>query len=197
MSNKIEICNAALLQIAANTIENLSENTREATVCNAIYSINFDSALRDVDWSFARKGPVVLTQLSETSDEFDYVYSLPADCIEFREIYNVAKANDTDLIPFKRAVSQSGDTQIILTDEYQAKGIYTKRIENESVLDPLFVSAFTLRLASSLSYPIQRDESLKNSLFKEYLYQIETARRRSKSENFSVPNPAQDYVSSR
>lgn len=197
MANEVEICNAALNHIAANTIESLTENSREAEVCNSIYGINRDATLRDVDWSFARKGPVALAEISEDNDQWDYVYAVPTDSIEVREIFNSAKGSDDDLIPFERGVSESGDTQIVLTDEYQAKAIYTRRITNASVYDALFVSAFALRLGSALAYPIHRDSELRDKLFRMYQMEIAKAEAKSKNERFHLPDPSNDYVAAR
>jgi len=198
VANEVEICNAALDLIGCSPIENLTDpDSREAETCNKHYAIQRDATLREYNWGFARTKPIALTQLSETSDEYDYVYSYPLDCVEVREIFNPNKAHDDDLLPFARGISEDGSTLVIFTDEYQAKAICTRRVTNAALFDPLFADAFSLRLASKIAFPLKRDPELARSLFQQYQLYAGVAAAKSLNEQFKLPEPSNGYIDAR
>lgn len=196
MANQVEIANIALSQVKAHAIESFDESSTEAEVVNRIYSIARDACLSDVAPRWARKQSL-LSELTEEVSGWDYVYSYPADCLEAIEIYNSAKVNDEDKIPFEIASASSGNASIILTDEAEAELIYTAKITNTGVYDFLFVEALIWKLSSYLAIPLKGDDRLQASCAKAYSAAVGIAKAKTKNEGWRMPDSSSSFVRAR
>jgi hypothetical protein len=197
MASEVEICNLALSHIGEDRVSAISPNaaTRQARECFTHYAACRDEVLSVLNWPFARTNPVILSELSATDERWDYVYLLPADCLVPREIYNPAKAHDDDKIPFEQAVV-SGQ-QAILTDQYQAALIYTKRITNAGQFPAYFVTALAFRLASAMAVPLKGDKDEEERLLQRYMAFLQMGGRIGLNAGFRLPNTSSSYKRAR
>ena len=86
MSNPITICNKALIQIGAETIESFEDMSVESEACEAFYEDVVQDILTQRKWSFATEN-LKLSQLNEQGEfGFDKVYQLPINHVF---IYNL------------------------------------------------------------------------------------------------------------
>ena len=84
-SSVVRICNLALLQVGAQTINALTDATTEARYCNQLYEYSKDAVLRAHNWNFAKKR-VELGLLSGTYTNWLYSYQYPSNCLAARKI---------------------------------------------------------------------------------------------------------------
>lgn len=196
MANEIEVCNVALSRVGANSIQSLNDATREARVCKTHYEIARDATLRDHDWQFARR-EVVLALLVETSEEYDYVYQYPSDCVAARRIVNAASNDPVDRIPFGVGANAAKNGKVILTDQEDAVLVYTAKITNATVWDSQFVDAMAWRLASELAVPLNADSPMAVNLMRQYLAAINAAKADGSNEQAVAPINSSSFSTAR
>jgi hypothetical protein len=194
--NRVEICNVGLSRIGALTISSLTQASREARMCNVFYEPSRDATLADLDWNFARKQDL-LAELTEEIDGWDFIYRYPSDCITAREIYNPSKVYDEDKVEFEVGASSSGDYRIILTDLEDAQLIYTKKVDNEVLFDPIFCDALAWKMGMELAMPLRSDDKIQAACARGYALAIGSAKNRSSKEKASTPNQSSSFARSR
>lgn len=85
MASEIDVCNLALSNIRAGSINSLNENSLQAQLCKLKYSILRDRCLREIPWQFNHK----IRALSPVTDNifnWAYSYSYPADCLKINRL---------------------------------------------------------------------------------------------------------------
>lgn len=155
-SSAVDICNMALLRLGQKlTISALTEATAAGRACLAFYAHCRDKALASAPWHFA-EAHATLTLLDEEdaeSNDWTYVYALPADCLAPRRIDNGVR-NPTPAARVPYLLGQFQGLPILLTDEPDAELVYTARIETVGSYDDHFVDALAWLLASELAMPL-------------------------------------------
>lgn len=195
MANKISISNLALNHIGATNIQSFEENTKPAITLRAVYENVVEAVLRDHNWSFARK----IVDLAETTDEidgYDFAYAYPSDCIEARYIYDPSDRRNRE-IEFIVGADANLSKNLILTDQCEAKLVYTARVTNSGLFDGLFVDALAFRLAADLAVPLKGKLDLQRSYMQQYNFFIENAKATSSNENFEDPDDSSSFTDAR
>ena len=86
MASVIQICNSALNQLGAGSITALTENSKNARLCNERYETVRDAVYRSHPWNCLIKR----VQLAQDSDTpawgFSFQYTLPSDCLRVLQI---------------------------------------------------------------------------------------------------------------
>ncbi len=168
MPSETDVLNDALGQIGANRISAIDDGSINANHCLTFYPMLRDSALRSHHWNFAMKR-VELAQVAATpAFEFQFQYTLPADCLKVVE-YNGASL-DTSQLTLLEAV-QPGRYKIegrrLLTNDGEVKIVYISRVTDPNVMDAVFVQALSTWLASKLALAIAKDEKKSTALLKQ------------------------------
>lgn len=142
---------------------------------------------------------------------YEYIY--PSDCIALRYVYaQTANATAIPTFPsslayradltqpvywkFERAMGLNGASQaaVVLTDARQAIFVYTARVTNTSLWDPLFIEAFTFFLAADIVMNITGDRNQKNDLLKEAEARLTIARAADGNEGLTVIDQTPDWM---
>lgn len=185
----VDICNRALAAIGARaTIASLNDPTQAAVQCKLQYNTIRKMLLRAAHWGFARR-QVALAQLgSQTAGTAPfpwlYSYAYPSDCLKMRYMtaapvtqtgsisvpvtgdfllppwqasrqYRFLIGNDTD--------SNNNMRKIVLTNLYQAIGVYTIDVVDTNIFDPIFEEAFVAALSSKLVIPLTGNAAMKTT----------------------------------
>lgn len=170
MASVVESCNIALSHIRARSINSLNESSIEAQQCKLHYESVRDIVLRDTDWPMARK-TVALALLVSTPLRWAYAYQYPTDALAIRMVTGdwafkdnsqgdlVTRVRYQDMIPQPEPgvpfdIENLDDARVIVTDQPQAYGVYTKKVTNFNIFDPLFIEAFEWLLASRIAIPL-------------------------------------------
>ena len=144
--DKVRIFNMALSHNGSkSTVEAAGESTRPASICRTWYDAARLASLEYHNWNFARKS-LTLAEHSVDAPEnrWAYRYQYPSDCVKFRVIENPA-GPDQDAIPYK--VEEGDDDSLsIVTDQYQAVGIYTKNAEDPTRFSMHYTLLLSLQL---------------------------------------------------
>lgn len=137
------ICNLALIEIGADRISNLTQDKKEAKLCNRFYERDRDYLLRRHEWNFATER-VELAQLDDAPiADYSYQYQLPTDpkCLRILEV--------TESLS-KWVVE--GDYLLINDSAVEIR--YIKRVIDPAKFDSAFVELLAARIAMHLAIPI-------------------------------------------
>lgn len=148
-----QICNMALTQLGAKRITTLTEDSKNARECNAVFDNVRDAVLTDYIWTFAQKRVALATVAGDpvwTDDLMTVVYQKPSDFLQLNFV-NIETAK----------VRVEGDQ--ILSDTASLKIKYTFRQTDTTVYHPKFTEAFAARLALELAFAITSNRSLAES----------------------------------
>ena len=208
-SSVIDICNRGLIHIGAFPIQSLSEQTKEARLCNRFYPIALASTLRDFAWNFAKKN-LPLALLQETFVGWEFVYAHPIDCLKARRIYDpttdgTGKRYDTeagayvtpDPIKYEIVVSNDLSTKWICSNYEDAILIYTANVTNPNLFDMQFVDALGYRLGMSLAIPVKAKPALKQSLANDYAIRLTMAEASNANESKEAESSVSPYERAR
>lgn len=153
---KVSMSNDALLEIGAQMITSMTEDSEPARLCNHLFDELLDAELELEPWSFAKERKQ-LAQLSTKPDfGWSYQYALPTDpwCIKV-----ISEYNDNEFTIEGRK---------LLSDASSIKIIYLKRVSDLNELSPLFRRSFKFKMASLLALPLQGSRTLKEHMEKMY-----------------------------
>lgn len=190
----VNICNIALSHLGAGGIDALTERSAEANACQLHYDIARDATLRDFPWNFATKR-AVLAALSETPPApWSYLYALPTDCLLAREIVN---SGGTARIPFSVESNSGGTARVLLSDQSSATLVYTARVTEAALFDPMFVEALSWRLAALICMPITRNRNIMQMAQTMYLNAIAQAQRADGNEGQADTPADADWIVAR
>jgi len=153
--SEVEICNMSLTQLGAKRITALTEDSKNARECNAVFDRVRDAVLTDYIWPFAQKRVALATVDEEpayTDDLITVVYAKPADYLQLNFV-NVKGAK----------VRVEGNR--ILSDTASLKIKYTFRQEDTTIFHPKFTEAFAGRLAAEIAFAITSNRALMTEAF--------------------------------
>lgn len=143
MASQIEISNAALFQLGANTITSLADTSQEALAINTWWAVSRRALLRLHPWNFAVKRQQLAQEVSTPLWEYDYKYTLPSDFIRLMEV-----KDDRD---YKLEAGQ------ILTNRTTCQIKYIFDVTDTTKWDGLFTDLMIARLAVDIAYAVTQD----------------------------------------
>lgn len=207
MSSVIQICNLALSHIGAYRIQSFEENTKEARECRSLYDTARDAVLADHDWGFARKR-INLALSAEAYTGWTYTYEYPTDCLVARRIeLNTGTSTVCDddeysctqieKVEYEVAVNADLNGRVILTNQENAELVYTAKVQDTNLFDPLFIDSFSWRMAADLAQPIKGKLALQNQMLQQYLYLISRAKSSNASEDHKKTKEINSFVGAR
>lgn len=187
LTSSTELCNLALVDLNADPITSLTDESDEARQCNARYTHARDATLRAHPWNFALKRASIASSATDTpAFEFAYSFPLPSDCL--RVLYSSADDEGT---------TWKVEGRNIVTNESALKILYIYQVEDVGLFDALFVEALAARLASAMAWPIVGDRELQRDLWEVYLAKISEARGVDAKEGTGESLLAEDWEVSR
>lgn len=189
----VSVCNMALTRLGGATISALDEGSKESVICNQFFEQSRDAVLRDYKWNFATRRRV-LAELGSTVAPWAHAYAYPADCLAAREI--VSPSSTTAAIPFEVAGDGAGG-RMILTDQDRAVLVYTARVTLLDSCDPLFVEAFSWKLAAEIALPLTQDKNLMQVMLTMYQNAIAQARTADANEGEADNSAAATWIEAR
>lgn len=152
MATKTEICNLALSHLGVGKeIANVeTEASEEAAACRRFYDPTVRKMLKEFPWPFATRYVDLALVEEDPTNEWDYSYRYPSDCLEIRRIMSGNRVDSLGTRVAYRIVSDATGL-LIFTDEADASIEYTVMPENTSFFDPLFIEALSYYLAFEIA----------------------------------------------
>lgn len=195
MTSVVQICNMALMRIGCGiNIASLTEGSTEANACALFYEHCRDFALRDYPWPFASRRVALGLLTGDAATNWAFKYAYPSDCLQAREIVGAYNPRNDEKIPFE--VANEGTSRVIYTNQEDAELLYTVRVEDTNLFDPIFVSALASLLASELVMPLSMNPTLAVNARNSYIQVSSAAAARAFNEGFT-PEPECELLSVR
>jgi len=173
MASEIEICNLALGNIRAGSINSFTEGSIQAQQCNLKYSIIRDRCLREIVWSFNRKIEALATLSSVTIFNWAYAYQYPSDCLKIRRLIdtheetstdstgNISRTRNLDELPLRHERAQIpyevfnvSNNKVIGANQDQLRIEYAAKVEDPNLFSDDFILAMSHLLGAELAIPI-------------------------------------------
>lgn len=144
--------------MGATPIASLTENSKNARLCNAIYNQKRDDVLTDHIWNFAQKRAVLATLADPPVWDEDWMtvrYQKPTDCLKI------------NFVNIESAIFKIEEDKI-LSNVTGLKIKYTQRMTDPMKFFSKFVEALSSRLSAELAYAVTTSRTLAESLFAIY-----------------------------
>lgn len=181
MSTTVQICNMAILRVGGKSISSLTENSREAEICNVFYASCRDQVLSGFPWNFSKKQEALALLAAAPPTNWAYAYALPVGCLKVISVVvpGARVVRSREAIPF--SVGTYAGVRALLTDMPDAELEYIAAVE-ESFFTPAFESCLAWRLASELAGPLFGKPDLASAAKQTYYQELSIARRQDLQE---------------
>tara|TARA_R100001440_G_scaffold650_2_gene2032 strand:- start:60 stop:638 length:579 start_codon:yes stop_codon:yes gene_type:complete len=167
MASVVDICNSALNMLGASTIIDLTENSKNARLCNQRYELVRDAVFRSHPWNCLQKRIELAKDTTSPVFEFSNAYTLPADSLRILRSENSNLSNNEKFrIEGKK----------LLSDEDTMKVLYVAKITDTTQYDTLLIETLSARLAAELCYPITQSSTLMDRMFGIFENKLKEAR---------------------
>ena len=197
MPSVVDICNEAMDLLGAATITALTENSKEARLCNRRFETVRDTVLRSHPWNIA----ITRASLAKDSDApafgFANQFTLPTDpyCLRVLSFWN--SNVDSEIAAYDSQVMFKIEGRKVLSDEGTCRITYLARITDTETYDSLLSSTIAHKLAAETAYAITGSMSVSQSM--QQLYEIRLREARSIDAMEGVPDKliADDFINIR
>ena len=192
MASVVSICNSALNQLGAASITALTDNSKNARLCNARYETIRDAVYRSHPWNCLIKRKQLAQDTATPAYGFKFQFTLPSDCLRVL----VLDAYNSD---------HKVEGRKILCNESTIKISYVAQITDPNELDVLTRETISAGLAADLAYAITANLQVSKLMQEKYQFKLSEARHTDASEGYNVdPNNGQvdqilteDFINSR
>ena len=157
MASVVNICNSALNLIGASTISALTEDTKNARLCNQRYEPVRNRVFRGHNWNCLIKRVELARNSTAPVMEFNYAYALPSDFLRVMKIHNGTTDSIAADLPYKV------EGKNIVTDQTTVYLVYVALDTDPNNYDAYLREAISHQLAADLAYPITNNATLANN----------------------------------
>ena len=163
MASVVGICNGALNQLGATTILSLTEDSKNARLCNARFSEVRDAVFRSHPWNCLQKRVEVSSSTTVPAWGFSSAFTLPADCLRLLYIIDYDSNHKVE----GRKILSNTDTMKIL---------YIGRITDPNEYDELLRETLSASLAADIAYNITSSNPVAQNMYTLYQDKLRDAR---------------------
>ena len=154
MASVVNMCNSALNLLGASTIAALTDDTKNARLCNQRYEPVRNRVFRSHAWNCLHKRVQLAQNSTAPVVEYSHAYALPADCLRVLKVHN----GTTDSI--KSAIDYKLEGRNIVTDEGTVFIIYIALDTDPNNYDTYLQESISHQLAADLAYAVTNNATL-------------------------------------
>ena len=212
MASEVEICNLALSNIRAGSINSLTESSLQAQLCKLKYPILRDRCLKELAWQFNHKLrplAVVTTKIFNWA----YAYSYPVDCLRINRLVGsfegipagstgfISRAIDAQVMSLKDLkrsipyeVFNFDNVKLIGTDQPDLRIDFSAKVTDPNLFSDDFIMALSYLLAAELSIPIvgaEQGRALRSDSIAMYREYLQSAMDADLSDQYSAPTESE------
>jgi hypothetical protein len=163
MASIVDICNGALNQLGASTIITLTEDSKNARLCNARFTQIRDSVFRSHPWNCLQKRVELAADTDTPAWGFTSQFTIPADCLRVLSILDF----DSD---------HKIEGRKILTDNSSMKILYFSRVTDPNEYDELLRETLSAALAADIAYAVTSSNPTASNMYKLFQDKLKEAR---------------------
>jgi len=191
MASVVDLCNSALNLLGASTISALTDDTKNARLCNQRYEPVRNRIFRSHPWNCLIKR----VQLAQDSDapviEFANQYTLPTDCLRVLKIHN----GTTDSVASDLEYKIEG--RKIKTNEGTVYLVYVALDTDPNNYDAYVQEAISHQLAADIAYAVTNNATLANNYMSRADERLREARFIDATENSVDTIEANEFTDAR
>jgi len=154
MASVIDICNSALNLLGASTISALTDDSKNARLCNQRYEPIRNRVFRSHAWNCLTKR----VQLAQDTDapviEYANQYTLPSDCLRVLKIHTGSADSISDDIDY------AVEGRKIKTDEGTVYLVYISLVTDPNEYDSYLQESISHQLAADICYAVTNNATL-------------------------------------
>mgnify|MGYP001345231698 FL=1 len=192
MASVVSICNSALNQLGAASITALTDNSKNARLCNERYETVRDAVFRSHPWNCLIKRQQLAQDTATPAYGFSYQFSLPSDALR---LLGIDAYNSDHKVEGRK----------ILCNEKSIKISYISQVTDPNEMDVLLRETISAGIAADLGYAITANLQVSKLMQEKYQYKLSEARHTDASEGYNVdPSNGQvdqilteDFINSR
>ena len=163
MASIVDICNGALNQLGASTIITLTEDSKNARLCNARFTQIRDSVFRSHPWNSLQKRVELAADSDTPAWGFTSQFTIPADCLRVLTILDF----DSDY---------KIEGRKILTDNSSMKILYVSRVTDPNEYDELLRETLSAALAADIAYAVTSSNPVAKNMYDLFQQKLKEAR---------------------
>ena len=163
MASVVDICNVALNQLGATTILSLTEDSKNARLCNARYTQVRDGIFRSHPWNCLQKRTSLAKDATAPAWGFSAQFTLPADCL--RLLY---------IIDYDSNYKVEG--RKILSNTSTMKILYIARVEDPNEYDELLRETLSAGLGADIAYGVTSSNPVSEKMYTLFQDKLRDAR---------------------
>lgn len=197
MPSVVDICNHAMDLLGAATITSLTENSKEARLCNRNFDKLRDDVFRSHPWNTAITRATLAKDSTAPAFGFANQFTLPTDpyCLRVLSFWN--SSVDNDVAAYDSNVMYKIEGRKILSNEGSCSITYIARITDTEQYDSLLSSAIAHRLASETAYAITGSNSVAQAMQGMYEVRLREAKSVDAMEGYPEQPQADEYINIR
>jgi hypothetical protein len=157
MASVVDMCNSALNLLGASTISALTDDSKNARLCNQRYESVRNRVFRSHAWNCLHKRVQLAQNSTAPVIEYSNAYALPSDCLRVLKVHN----GSTDSI--KSAIDYKLEGKNVVTDEGTIYLIYIALDTDPNNYDSYLQESISHQLAADLCYAITNNATLANN----------------------------------
>ena len=157
MASVVNMCNSALNLLGASTISALTDDTKNARLCNQRYEPVRNRVFRSHAWNCLHKRVQLAQNSTAPVVEYSHAYALPADCLRVLKVHNGTTDSIASSIDYKL------EGKNIVTDEGTIYLIYIALDTDPNNYDAYLRESISHQLAADLAYAITNNATLANN----------------------------------
>ena len=163
MASVVDICNGALNQLGGTTILSLTEDSKNARICNARYTQVRDALFRTHPWNCLQLRASLAKDATAPAWGFSSSFTLPADCL--RLLY---------IVDFDSNYKVEG--RKILSNTSSMKILYISRITDPNEYDELLRETLSASLAADIAYGVTSSNPVAQNMYTLFQDKLRDAR---------------------
>ena len=163
MASIVDICNGALNQLGASTIITLTEDSKNARLCNARFTQVRDSVFRSHPLNCLQKRVELAADTDTPAWGFTSQFTIPADCLRVLSILDF----DSD---------HKIEGRKILTDNSSMKILYDSRVTDPNEYDELLRETLSAALGADIAYGVTSSNPVTQNMYQLFQDKLRDAR---------------------
>ena len=191
MASVVDICNSALNLLGASTISALTDDSKNARLCNQRYEPVRNRVFRSHAWNCLHKRVQLAQNSTAPVVEYTYAYALPSDCLRVLKIHN----GTTDSIA--SALDYKLESRNVVTDEGTVYLIYIALVTDPNEFDVYLQESISHQLAADICYAITNNATLAKNYMERSDERLREARFIDSSENSLGTIESDEFIDAR
>ena len=163
MASTVDICNGALNQLGATAILSLTEDSKNARLCNSRYTQVRDALFRTHPWNCLQTRLELAASTDSPAWGFAYAYTLPANCLRLLRVLDY----DSNYKVEGRKILSNASTMKIL---------YISRITDPNEYDELLRETLSAALGADIAYAVTSNNTTSQNMILSYQEKLRDAR---------------------